>query len=391
MSDVKPITLLDGFEVFRAWLGTDNDLQALAAVLAAAAIMWLDGDPVWLLLVSGPGNAKTETVQTLASVGAHIVSSIASPGALLSATSAKEKTKTATGGLLREIGELGLLVIKDFTTILSQSRNMRAEVLAALREIFDGYWSRAVGTDGGRTIEWRGRLVVIGAVTTAWDAAHEVLSSMGDRFVLVRMDSTRGRVAAGRRAISNTGDEVTMREELAAAVAGVLANVDPTADFELTDAESVRILDVADVVTQARTAVEYDYRGDVVGAHAPEMPTRFAKQLAQIFRGAVAIGMPRKKALRLAIRCGRDSMPPLRLLILEDVAANPGAATREVTRRVEKPRSTVDRQLQALDVLGLLSKKEDPSMFGGREVLTWRYTVTEGVNVGALTQKTPRK
>jgi hypothetical protein len=45
---------------------------------------------------------------------------------------------------------------------------------------------------------------------------------MGDRFTLVRIDSTKTRQAAGRRAIANTGDEIRMRAELAAA-AGVPA------------------------------------------------------------------------------------------------------------------------------------------------------------------------
>ena len=50
------------------------------------------------------------------------------------------------------------------------------------------------------------------------------------------------------------------------------------------------------------------------------MPTRFAKQLTQMVRGGVAIGMTREEAMRLAIRCARDSIPPLRLEILLDVA-----------------------------------------------------------------------
>jgi hypothetical protein len=68
-------------------------------------------------------------------------------------------------------------------------RDARATVLAALREIHDGYLSRNIGADGGRTFDWRGRIVVVGAVTTAWDRAHDVTAAMGDRFVLVRMDS----------------------------------------------------------------------------------------------------------------------------------------------------------------------------------------------------------
>ncbi len=70
-------------------------------------------------------------------------------------------------------------------------------------------------------------------------------------------------------------------------------------------------MDAADIVTRARTGIDYDYRGDVVDAHEPEMPTRFAKQLGQVVRGAAALGVSRHDALRLAIRCARGSIPPL--------------------------------------------------------------------------------
>ena len=56
-------------------------------------------------------------------------------------------------------------------------------MLAAVREIHDGRWERNVGTDGGKTLTWTGRIVIVGAVTTAWDTAHEVIAHMGDRFV----------------------------------------------------------------------------------------------------------------------------------------------------------------------------------------------------------------
>ena len=90
--------------------------------MAAAAVERLDGDPAWLLVLSGSGNAKTETVSALAGAGAHVHSTISSLGALLSATPRKEYGKGATGGLLRAIGDRGILVLKDFTTILSMNR-----------------------------------------------------------------------------------------------------------------------------------------------------------------------------------------------------------------------------------------------------------------------------
>lgn len=369
-------------QTFAKWLGEEYDLDALNAVLATAAVERLDGDPLWLLVVSGSGNAKTETVQALAGAGALVTSTISSPGALLSATSKKERTEDATGGLLRKIGDRGVLVIKDVTSILSMSRDMRAEVLGAIREVYDGRWSRNVGTDGGRTLDWEGRIVVIGAVTTAWDRAHDVIASMGDRFVLLRMDSTTGRQVAGRRAIGNTGREVEMRAELTSAMSAVLEHIGNARP--LTDDETEVLLAAADLVTLSRTGVEYDYRGDVIDAHAPEMPTRFAKQLAQVVRGAVAIGLDQADGMRLAIRCARDSMPPLRLAIVDDLAAHPNSSTAEVRKRLGKPRATVDRQLQALNMLGVLEVDEEETEWAGKPATRWYYRLADGIDPSTL-------
>jgi hypothetical protein len=378
----EPISLAEAHSVFCKWLGDDYDTDALDAMLAAAAVeKFTDGgDPVWLLLVSGPGNAKTETVQALDGIGAIVTSAISSDAALLSGTPQHERTKGATGGLLRKIGERGVLVIKDVTSILSMDRNLRAKVLAALREVYDGRWSREVGSGGGATLGWRGRIAVVGAVTTAWDTAHAVISTMGDRFVLLRMDSTIHRLAAGRKAIGNTGDEAQMRGELAKAAAGAIAGMS-TEPITVSEAETDVLLAAADLVALARTGVEYDYRGDVIDAHAPEMPTRFAKQLGQIVRGGVAIGMDRADALRLAIRCARDSMPPLRLAIIDDLALHPRSTTSDVRKRIDKPRTTVDRQLQALHMLSVVTCDE---MDSGDGRARWFYSLADGIDPGTL-------
>ena len=149
---------------------------------------------------------------------------------------------------------------------------------------------------------------------------------------------------------------------------------------DLTDGETDRLLAAADLVTLARTGVDYDYRGDVIDAHAPEMPTRFAKQLAQVVRGGVAISMDRRAALQLAVRCARDSMPPLRLAILLDIAAHPYSRTADVQKRLGKPRATVDRQLQALQILDVLDVAEQTTALG----TVWVYHLAAGVDPSAL-------
>jgi hypothetical protein len=381
------ITIEQAHNVFRRWLGDDYDLDALDALLCAFAAERLDGDPLWMLLISGPVNAKTESVQAASGIHARIVSTLSGEAALLSATAKRDRSTSATGGLLRQIGPRGLLIIKDMTSILSMNRDTRAGVLAALREIHDGRWTRDVGTDGGQSITWAGRLVVIGACTTAWDQAHAVISAMGDRFVLLRMDSTYGRIAAGRKSIGNTGLEATMRAELAAAVARVINDCDPDLDLSLTDQETDDLLMAANLVTLARTGVEYDYRGDVIDAHAPEMPTRFGKQLAQIVRGGISIGIARDRALNLALRCARDSMPPLRLLIMEDIAKHPHSTSTDVRKRINKPRATVDRQLQALHMLEVLDVDEIEDTIAGKPYQRWYYSLADGMEPEALSPK----
>ena len=373
-------SLADVHQVFRKWLGDEYDLDAIDAVAAAAASERLTGDPLWLLIISGPGAAKTETVQALAGAGAYVTSTIASEGALLSATSKKSRAKNATGGLLCKIGAHGLLVIKDVTSILSSDRNIRGTVLAAIREIYDGRWERNVGTDGGQTLTWTGRIVIVGAVTTAWDSAHAVVAAMGDRFVSLRINSSLGRVQSGTRAMRNTGVETAMREELAAAVGGLIAHAS-TVEAQLSDSENEQLLKAADIVTFARTAVERDYRGDVAYGHAPEMPTRFAKQLTQMVRGGVAIGMTREEAMKLAIRCARDSIPPLRLEILLDIAMNPGSDVTGVRKRITKPWHTTKRELDALHMLALLVCEEEtiePEEEGAKAKTKWLYSLALG-------------
>jgi hypothetical protein len=382
---VAPCSLNQCHKIFRKWLGKTYDLDTIDAVMSVAAVEKLSGDPVWLMVISGSGNAKTETVQATSKIGAHIVSTISSPGALLSASPRKQHSKGATGGLLREIGKHGLLVIKDVTSILSQERNVRTEVLAALREIHDGRWVRSVGVDGGRRHEWEGRLTVIGACTTAWDAAHAVVAEMGDRFIYIRPDSGSdiSRMDSGGHALDNVGQEDVMRRELAEAVAGVLQGM-KVAACEVSKGKKKRILEISNLLTRARTAIERDYRGNVIDAHDPEMPTRFAKQLIQIMRGGLAIGMSRDAAMQLIVRCAWDSVPKLRLCVLRDLARHADSNVTAIRKRLRKPRFTVDQTLRALHTLGLLTCREKEVIRGSRTEWIRDYSLAPRVDPALL-------
>src|SRR5205823_6149122 len=86
---------------------------------------------------------------------------------LLSGTARDSRAQGASGGLLRQIGPFGILIFKDFTSIINMNRDARSAVLAALREIHDGRWTRYLGVDGGTDLTWMGKLGFIAGCTTA--------------------------------------------------------------------------------------------------------------------------------------------------------------------------------------------------------------------------------
>jgi DNA-binding transcriptional ArsR family regulator len=385
--------IADIHELFRKYFGDEYDMQTADAVLAVAATNKLTGDPPWLMMISGSGNAKTETVNSVSGVEHTVaISTIASEGALLSAV--KKKNRSSTGGLLRQIGGAGILVIKDFTSIVSGDRKARAQILAALREIHDGKWDRSVGASGGLTISWVGRIICIAACTTAWDSAYSVLAVMGPRFVIIRSSARVGRTAAGKRSVRNAGAENMIRKEISQAVAALItdARLHPR-DAHLTEDEEDKLIAAADIVTRARTGVEVDYQGNVIDAHEPEMPTRFSKQLVLIFRGALSIGIGRGTAMTLALRCARDSIPPIRLSVLKDLAANDieNCRVSAIADRLRKPWRTIRRTLEALYVLGLIhcveedaEEEEDDGNGAKTDRKLFRYSLAADVNLNAL-------
>jgi hypothetical protein len=170
-------------------------LPTRAMLAAYVANRKLGGDPVWLMLVGGSGVGKTERLIPLAVMPDVVLeSSITGPAALLSGTGKKERAKDATGGLLRKLPEGGgMLLLKDFTSIIDMHRDARAEVLAALREIYDGRWDRSVGAEGGRTLTWVGHVGLVAGCTTAIDSGHGVMSAMGTRFMLIRLHGDQRR------------------------------------------------------------------------------------------------------------------------------------------------------------------------------------------------------
>lgn len=341
------MTLDEARAAFRQWLHLP-DTGALDVVLGTIAANRLEGDPVWLLLVGPPGGGKSELLNSISGLHDSHPTGTLTEAALLSGTPAKEKAAGARGGLLRSIGDHGIIVCKDFGSVLSMHTDARARVLAALREVYDGEWTRHVGTDGGKTLHWEGRVGLVGGCTPSIDRHHAVMGAMGERFTLYRLPKIDGKIQA-RASIQHAGHERTMRQELSEAAHAVLADRrEPTPNSE---AEIERLIELSSFVVLARSAVERDgFTREIELVSEPEAPGRLIVVLDRLLSGLDSIGCQRQEAFGIITKAALDSIPALRLAVLETLADEHAdwMDTNQVAQAVRHPAVTTRRALEDL-------------------------------------------
>jgi hypothetical protein len=354
----------DTLAVFKRWLLLE-DQTPIYAVLGAIAANYLDGDPLWLGLIGPPSSAKTEILNSAAMLPNVVQAATITPAGLLSGTPRKQYQQGARGGLLKQIGEFGICVLKDFGSILAMHAESRAEVLAALREIYDGSWTRHVGSAGGLTLTWKGKLALVFAATGVIDAHYAVIGSMGDRFLFSRLAPASGQKQFDR-ALQHVGATTKqMRQELAEAVAQLFAGR-KTKPQPITKDEAKRIGDAICLVVRLRGAVARDrYHRDIEAIYGAEGTARIGLALERLLAGLDTLGMDRKAALKVVVSVALDSVPPLRRKAYEcvdkcrrDLLGEPVAIeTTKVAVALGLPTVTTRRVLEELVAYGLIDRR----------------------------------
>ena len=149
-----PTSLRDLHTACRKWLGDHYDLEAIDAALSAAVVeRYLVGDPVWLLIISGSGATKTETVVMLCDEyddTVRDVSSISSDrrtdlGQRGQGSHRQRHRRHPQGtGAARPADPQG----RDERLLRRCRLEGRDLVSSVLREVYDGFYTRDAG--GGR-------------------------------------------------------------------------------------------------------------------------------------------------------------------------------------------------------------------------------------------------
>jgi hypothetical protein len=345
-------------QTFERWLHLP-DPGALLAVLGAVAGNYAEGDPIWLLLVGPPACGKTEILQSCSKLPRMFPTGVLTEAALLSGTASRDRGKAARGGLLRQIGASGTILLKDFGSVLSMAREARTPMLAALREIYDGEWTRRLGVEGGRTLTWRGKVALIGGCTPVIDSHHGVLTIMGERFLFYRVEGSDAPTQASR-ALAHGGREGEMRGELAEAVNELFDRLTvPPMQAALDEAARSRIIHLAVFAARCRSAVERDgYSREITLVPGAEAPARLALCLGRLLAGLAGLGVDEATLWRVLSKVALDCMPALRRRIIHYFDQHPGAAdTSAVSVAVRYPTGTTRRGLEDLAAYGVVERE----------------------------------
>jgi len=308
--EIKVIDYKEFIRQFTTKLIYDDPQQLDMFFAAIVANRLQSGRPVWLLIIGPPGCGKSLPMMAARHCPELFMTSAFRPTAMISGWGTKGGDDPS---LIPKLNEKVLLV-KDMSSLLSQHKDVIAEVLGLLRDAYDGYCQRSFGT--GITRGYKTRFGFIGAATGTIDAHWKLQTELGERFLRYRIRSSPSLIQRKvQQALDNVTSEVELDDSIAQAALGFLRGLlegHPKLP-ELTDKGKLGRL--AQLGAVLRTPVSRSsFKREVLAIPAFEEATRYAAQLAKMaiglayVRGKEIVGVQEFDDVRCLVRDGLDSV-----------------------------------------------------------------------------------
>lgn len=325
------------------------DLEALRVIFAAVHAHYSGGDPVWLFVIGPAGSGKTSiAINCISALPDVQVASDLTPRGFIAG-----KTNKSQSTLLNKRSII--LAFKDFTTMISKREEHQREIVAMLREIYDGQVSYRT-SEAYR--QWDGKATVIAAVTPAIERCWSIHRDLGERFSQIRWQNTRRPTEASRMARAQLGHEKEIASMMRAMSLDLFqsANMEPA---ELEDEQGTRIDAAATIVANLRRNVIRDnFAGrPIIDVPPAEEPTRLAKGFATIAcHHAALFGRDLVEApdMKAALRSALDTIPSQRLAIIQNIPGQIPITTREIRELTGLAKNAVLWHTDELESLGVL-------------------------------------
>jgi hypothetical protein len=352
------VTLNTVLDTYQKWLELAGDTEFIETILAARCDRRLPGDSVWLFVVGHSGGTKTETVRSLSGSDIYTLDSLTDH----TFVSGKVEDGKPVKGILPQL-DGKVLVIKDFSVILSMREDVRNAVFSQLRTLHDGYLECGYGTLD-EPIRVNAKIGIIAACTPHLDSYGKMNAVLGDRFLRLRHD-VEDRKTLGLRAAKNLGKEDEMRTELQSMTSKFIDGL-RFKQIAATEDQLKAFVGMACATSMLRSHVMMKFWNNQVTDYevAPnkEYPTRLTKQFLKLamllanVRGHKEIEIADLKTIQ---RVARDTCIQPRLKIVQHmIKEGKGCSSKQIADGVGIPKTTVWRELKEMQYLGLVDYEE---------------------------------
>jgi hypothetical protein len=351
------------------------DCGPLYAVAGALIANVMRGYPVWMMLIGPPESGKTELLKPLICLpGVKECGDLSSKAALLSGTRARDTAVDATGGLLRgmQLGADGLyrgaLVMLDFArTVLAADAATARSTLGAIGMLHDQHWQREIGTDGGRTLSFKGRIGFLAACTDVIDHPdhRQANAEMGERCLYYRYPESDGfqEISSALDNPDGGGKSDRILELFLSFSNEVNFDWNEIAPPRPLEPEEKRVISaLSQFAARGRSGVHRDRynKNEVSGLSRSALGPRIANSLAQLLRGMERVGCTRDEIGKVIRQCAMDSIPATRAaavkLLLD--AGQAGAHLAEVAATMRVSSGTAKRTLEDLQMHRLTASRQ---------------------------------
>lgn len=344
------------FRVVDRWLAIE-DRQGIDTIMSVSMHILMPGDPLWLLIVNAPGTAKTELARSLRGAryqGKELVYTIDSltPHTLVSGFMTKDKTDPSE---LREMNDK-LVIIKDFSQILSSNWGDQKRIYADLRQAYDGYIEKPFGS-GAHKRGGYSHFGLLAAATGVIDTFSILTQQLGERFLRLRLRIDED--AAVDKASEVAGQEKQMRNELGEAFRAALEHYVSHLDINSilkTPAPEEKIKALAKLIARLRSEVLRDRNRIVKVLPDPEVGTRLVKQFKALYRmSSVVLG---QGSYDMVMRVAKDCLPGYRLSIVEQLKDGKYQKVQDIVDSTNIPSRTCYERLEDMQLVGAVEENK---------------------------------
>lgn len=310
----------------------------------------LPGKALWMIIIGPSGGGKTEFLNSLLLMPDIYPLSTLTPNTFLSGMPGK-----GDNSLLPKLtGKI--LMLKDWTSILSMQKDAKSEVMGQFREIYDGSMKKVYGN--GRIANWEGKVSVLAASTQAVDLNQQQYTHLGERFLNYRIKMPERKEVA-MKSLTNESLQGQMEEELQNAMYLFFKGLDfdkmATETFKLDQKYYKQIVSLSNFATLARSGIirDFGFKKEVIFVPTAEMPTRITGQLAKIAAGMMMAngGDLTEDDIKIIYKTCLDSIPQTNKMVIIEMAKADSQTTAEIATALGYPTEPIKMYLENLAML----------------------------------------